>query len=160
MNLRDLARVAMASKVLGDAAKEEGAAARAALGQQMLDGGVERVRVTGEHDADYGTVVCAPGRRSAGIVDEDAFTAWVAKRYPEQMVMTVRPSFRELLLGRATRLGDPVDKETGEVIPGVTMRQGDPYLTVKPNAEAKDRMKTALANQGLLMLGTAEAGAE
>lgn len=155
MNLRDLARVAMASKVLGDAAKEEGAAARAALGQQMIDGGVERVRVTGD-DAEYGTVVCVPGRKSAGIVDDAAFTAWVAARYPDQMVMSVRPSFRELLLGRATRLGDPVDKETGELIPGVTMRQGDPYLTVKPNADARDRMKTALANHGLLMLGSAE----
>jgi hypothetical protein len=158
VNMRDLARVAMASRVLGDAAKEEGAAARAALGQQMLDAGVERVRVHND-DVDYGTVVCTPGRRSAAIVNDDAFTAWVAARYPDQMVMSVRPSFRELLVGRASRLGDPVDKETGEVIPGMAMRQGDPYLTVRPSSDAKERMKTSLASHGLLMLGWAEDGA-
>jgi hypothetical protein len=128
VNMRDLARVAMASRVLGDAAKEEGAAARAALGQQMLDAGVERVRVHND-DVDYGTVVCTPGRRSAAIVNDDAFTAWV------------------------------VDKETGEVIPGMAMRQGDPYLTVRPSSDAKERMKTSLASHGLLMLGWAEDGA-
>lgn len=156
-SMRNLARVAMASKVLADAAREEGMAAREALNAAMAEGGVERVRVTDDGGEDYGTVVLAPGRKAAHVVDDGAFVAWVALRYPDQMVMTVRPSFRERVLASATRLGDPVDPQTGEVIPGLEIRHGDPYLVTKPSTDAKDRMKTALVAHNLLALGSSAA---
>lgn len=158
MDLRSLSRVALASKVLADAAREEGQAARDALAEQMADGGVERVRVTGDDQSDYGTVVLTPGRRAASIVDEQQFAAWVASRYPDEVVMSVKVAFRERLLHRATKAGDPVDVETGEAIPGMAMRQGDPYLVTRPSVVAKDRMKTALTTHGLLTLEASSDG--
>lgn len=159
-NIRNLARVAMATKVLADAAKEEGNAAREALALAMAEAGAERVRVADDTGIDYGAVVLVPGRKTCHIVDEVAFLGWVASRYPHEIVSMVRPLFRDRLMATAARLGDPVDPETGEVIPGVEFRAGDPYLAAKPSADAKDRMKTALANNGLLMLGSAEASGE
>ncbi|GAA0720223.1 hypothetical protein Drose_06510 [Dactylosporangium roseum] len=157
-DMRNLARVAMASKVLADVAREEGNAARELLAEAMLSSGAERVRVTDGNAVDYGAVVLVPGRKSAVVVDEAALLGWVAARYPDEVVQQVRRAWLERLLSAAAKLGDPVDPATGEVIPGVEVRQGDPYLAAKPSAEARDRMKTTMANQGLLMLGLAEAG--
>lgn len=152
-DMKALARTAMASKMLADAARDEGAEAREALVARMTDVGSERMRVKGDDDVDYGTLVMVPGSRRAQVADDKAFVDWVAKRYPDEMVLLVRPAFRDRLLATATRLGDPVDSETGEVIPGVEISQGDPYLTVRPSAVAKERMRSALAANGLLALG-------
>lgn len=154
-DIRNAARIAMASKLLADAAREEGAAARQVLEEQMRRDGAERIRVTGDNATDYGTVVLAAGRRTARVVNESAFAKWAADRYPDEVVPTVRPAFRDRLLAHAARTGDPVD-EQGEVMPGVEIAQGDPYLNVRPTGEARDRMRTALAAQGLLILGASE----
>lgn len=153
-DMKELARVALASKVLADAARDEGAQAREALAAQMAEVGSERVRVK-DNDVDYGTLVLASGSRRAQVTDEKAFVDWVAERYPDEMVLLVRPAFRERLLSSATKLGDPVDPDTGELIPGVEISQGAPYLTVRPSSVAKERMRAALSSQGLLMLGQA-----
>lgn len=155
MDLKSLSRVALASKVLADAARDEGQAARNELTQRMVSDGVERLRVTGDDEADFGTVVLAAGRQTAAIADEEQFMAWVAKRYPDEIVMSVKPAFRDRLVSRATKTGDPVDTETGEVIDGMQMRQGDPYLTTRPSAAAKERMREALVAHGLLALDSA-----
>lgn len=150
--IKDLARVAMASKLLADAARAEGDAARAELAALMAGDGLERVRVLGDDSTDYGTVVLAAGRRTAKVVDPAAFAAWVAARYPDEVVTAVRPAFEARLLAAATKVGDPVDVGTGELIPGVDLTQGEPYLTTRPSVEAKDRMRAALADNGLLSL--------
>lgn len=156
-DMRDLARRAMAGKLIADAAAAEARDAKEQLALQMAGTGAERVRVSGDDDVDYGTVVLSRGSTRAQLVDEPAFTAWVAKRYPDQLVMSVQPSFRDRVLASATRLGDPVDRETGEVIPGVRIVQGDPYVQTRPSKEAGERMRAALAAGGLLALGAAEA---
>lgn len=150
--IKELARVAMASKVLADAAKAEGETARAELAERMASDGLERVRVLGDDSADYGTVVLAAGRRVAAVTDEETFVKWVNSRYPGEVVLAVRPAFRRRLLDAATRAGIAVDTETGEVIPGVDITAGEPYLTARPSTEAKDRMRAALADNGLLSL--------
>src|SRR5690606_41618909 len=71
------------------------------------------------------------GRPSARVVDEIAFAAWVAQRYPSEIVQSVRPAFAKRLLDEAAKLGDPVDPQTGEVMPGVEAAQGEPHLTVR-----------------------------
>lgn len=150
--IKDLARVAMVSKLVADAAITEGKAARESLAAHMAGDGLERVRVLGEDATDYGTVVLAAGKRTAKVTDPAAFAAWVAARYPDEVVPAVRPAFQERLLAGATKAGDPVDVGTGELIPGVELSQGEPYLTTRPTAEAKDRMRAALATNGLLSL--------
>lgn len=150
--MRELSRVVMAAKLLADSAREEGAAAKEQLVSRMADEGVERARVHGDGGEDFGTVVLTSGRVEARLVDEAAFTAWVQERYPEEVTPQVRRPFRDRLLAHAARAGDPVD-EQGELVPGVVVMAGDPYLMTRPSREAKDRMRSALAANGLLSLG-------
>jgi hypothetical protein len=73
-------------------------------------------------DEPIGTVTVAHGRVSARITNPRALVAWVKVNHPTEVVTTeqVRSSFVAALLKRA--------KDGGEVIPGVEVSEGDPYL--------------------------------
>jgi phage host-nuclease inhibitor protein Gam len=73
-------------------------------------------------DTPVGTVTVAHGRPSARITDPRALLAWVKANHPTEVVPReeVRAAFVTALLGRA--------KSSGEVIPGIDVSQGDPYL--------------------------------
>ncbi len=151
-DLKGAARQAMAAQLLSSVITDEHKPVKAALLADMRDLGVERLRVVGDDDADLGTVAVTAGRRGAKVTDERAFLAWVLERHPGEIVQVVRESFTRAVLDRATAAGDPVDPATGEVIPGVEIAAGDPYLTVRPAAEAKARMRDAVLKSGLLQL--------
>lgn len=151
-DMQAAARLVMATRLIGDAVKEETDAARVAARELMQQAGAERVRVTDQHGANLGAVTLAAGRTTARVSDESAFVRWVADRYPTEVEQIVRDAFRRRLLSEAGKAGDPVDTETGEVIPGVAIEQGEPYVTVRPTDVARDRMRTMLANSGLLAL--------
>lgn len=161
MNVQNAARIVTAVKVLSDAAKAEGAAAREELLAHMRSTGTERVRVSDEHGENLGAVSLASGRLTPRITDESAFVAWVAQRHPGEVeeVLVVSPGWRERLLAAMARLGDPVDPETGEVVPGVELVRGEPYLTVRPTDEARQRMRGLVVNAGLVALGSGDAEA-
>jgi len=73
-------------------------------------------------DVPVGTVTVAHGRVAARITDPRVLLAWVKAEHPTEVVPReeIRSSFVAALLKRA--------KECGEVIPGVEVSQGDPYL--------------------------------
>lgn len=146
----------MAAKLIGDVMGAEGKAAKSGLLGAMLDQGVERIRVTDDDGTNLGTVTVAAADASARVTDEAAFTKWVQQRFPSEIVPTVRASFRKKLLDEATAAGDPVDASTGEVIPGVEIVPGEPYLSCRPSAEAAGRMRETLRASGLLALTSGE----
>lgn len=78
---------------------------------------------------EVGTV--SRNRPSTGwtVTDREAFTAWVAEHYPEAIVTTrsVVPAWEKELLA------SPVDKETGEIPPGLEEKTSTPGIVVKPN---------------------------
>lgn len=94
-----------------------------------------------------GAVTFAKGKTTSQLVDEPAFTAWVEKVHPEQMetvtITRVRPGYRERLMSAARRLGEAVDGETGEAVPGITVVQGEPYPMVKLAPDARDAVVRA-----------------
>lgn len=73
-------------------------------------------------DEPVGTVTVARGRVAARITDPRALVGWVKTNHPTEVVTVeeVRSSFVTALLKRA--------KDCGEVIPGIEITQGDPYL--------------------------------
>lgn len=73
-------------------------------------------------DVPVGTVTVTHGRVAARITDPRALLAWVKANHPTEVVAVeeVRSSFVTVLLKRA--------KDCGEVIPGVEVSTGDPYL--------------------------------
>lgn len=81
-----------------------------------------------------GTVTFKQGNTTAGVVDERALLAWVRENRPDEIIEQVRPSYLAAVLDQAKRRGAAVTGD-GEVIPGIAVRQGDPYLSVLPTKE-------------------------
>lgn len=158
--IKNAARLVMATRLITDVVKEETDAAKVVARQLMEDSGAERVRVADEAGNNLGAVTLSNGRTTARVTDQKAFATWVAKKYPTEITVAINPAFQKRLLDAATAAGDPVDglASDGELIPGVEIRQGDPYLTVRPTDEARDRMRTMLANSGLLALAAGDEG--
>lgn len=152
MDMQQAARTTMAAKLIADVVTVENKPAKADLLDAMLDAGVERVRVTDAAGGNLGAVSLARSSAKAKLVDPAAFAAWVADRYPGELMKVVRPAFAAKILDGATAAQSPVDAATGEVVPGVEIAAGEPYVTVRPSADARDRMRDALLASGLLRL--------
>jgi len=114
-----------------------------------------------------GSVTLTQGRVSARVVDKDAFTRWVAERFPTEVVQVVRESFAKTVLDAVKRDGGWVDKATGEIVqvPGVAVTEDDPYPSVRLTrdahqliAEAWQRGELAELVGGVLQSRELEAG--
>lgn len=91
-------------------------------------------------DGKLGDVLKASGSRRAAVTDEDSFLKWVAEAHPEEIVQSVRSAFRTKILNDTKRYGQAVDVTTGELVPGVELTVGEPYITVRLADEANDRI--------------------
>lgn len=151
-DMQQAARTTMAAKLITDVVATEHKPAKADLLALMVDAGVERVRVADDTGANLGAVSLARGGAKARVTDPVAFAAWVAARYPDELMQVVRPAFMGKVLDAATAASAPVDVATGEVVPGVDIVAGEPYVTVRPTADAKERMRETLLSSGLLQL--------
>lgn len=104
----------------------EGARAEAA---ELLEPGDRKAARLG--DGGLGHVLMTNGATRAGVSDETALLAWVKKCHPDEVVTTVRKSYLDKLLRDAKRHGAPVDETTGELVPGIVVSTGDPYISVR-----------------------------
>ena len=147
-DVKGAARSAMAAQLVSKLVAEHGAGSKADLLAAMADLGAERIRVTDDDGTDLGAVSITAGRVSAKVTDPAAFQQWVADRHPSELVQQVRESFTKKVLDQAVTAGDPVDAATGEVIPGVEVVAGEPFLTVRPTSEARSRMRETLRTSG------------
>lgn len=151
-DMKRLGREVAAANLIADEIEARGAAAKAELLDAFAETGADRVTVTDDDGAKLAVVSKGAGRTSAAVVDEDAFADWVEANYPTAIVRTIAPDVRLRLLNAAKKAGEPVDVATGEVIPGVEIRTGAPYVSARPTPEAKERMRELLASSGLLEL--------
>ena len=95
-----------------------------------------------------GAVTLAKGRATAHVSDPDAYEKWIAAVHPEQIetvpeTTRINPDFTDRLKAAARNLGVPVDAETGEIVPGITVTEGTPYALVKLVDEATERVAAA-----------------
>lgn len=154
--IQGAARVVMATRLIGDVVKDETDAAKVTVRELMQQTGAEKLRVTDDAGNNLGTVSLTAGRVSARVVDEAAFLAWVVHNHPDETQTVVREAFRRKVLDSATSKaehGNPTAVgPDGEVVPGVEVVHGVPYVSCRPTPEARDRMRTMLANSGLLAL--------
>lgn len=90
-----------------------------------------------------GSVTFKRGSVGASVSDRAAFEEWVAENHPEELetityapVTRVRPAYEKRLTDEAKKAGEPVDPATGESVPGITVRTGDPTpaVTLAPGA--------------------------
>lgn len=107
---------------------------------------------------DVATIAASVSHESVHVSDDAAFTAWVAERYPTEVetVTRVRGAWLTGFLTRTRVHGDDpedmiaADGETGEVVPGVTVRAGGQFagISIRATADAK-AVFGALARTGL-----------
>lgn len=132
----------IAGKVIADEVKQGLDDLRMRLTYQMRIGD----RIVGEHEGvRLGAITKCEGRKRAVVIDEGAFLTYVAVNYPDEIVRMVRDAFRDKLLQQM--LHDGCDTKTGAVVPGVEIREGDPYLMVKPTPEGKEWIKNQIGGQ-------------
>lgn len=92
---------------------------------------------------DIGTVTLPLSQEAPAITDIALLLTWVKERHPEEVetVHQVRAAFQTALLQRAVCDGDLViDPQSGEVIPGMTVRPGGRpgALTFRVPSDIKD----------------------
>jgi len=102
---------------------------------------------------DIATVSGTVSKQTVVVADPEAFRDWVVARYPEgaEIVTTVRPGWQLRFLDLAeVHDGDVVDAATGEVVPGLGVREGGRFLGVSVRATGDAKRVLALAaGQGL-----------
>lgn len=128
MSIQSAAQRVAVAKAVGDMLRRVTVEARGDFTAAAQEAGVVSVRVhlpAGE----LGMVTMTRGRSTPVVADERAFLAWVTEHAPGEVVTAVRDSYRRHVLDQV--------KQTGELPPGVEMRDGDPYPTVRlaPGAE-------------------------
>lgn len=160
MSIEDLARRAVVERVVADKVKASQADTKAAL-MDAMDVGDRKVAHIG--DTAVGYVIVTKGRQTWRVSDPAALLAWVKANMPTEVIVTesVRESYVSALLAGAKAAGAPVDPRTGEMVPGLEVSEGDPYVSVRPNEAAEDAVLTAWGRGELALpyLAELEAGA-
>jgi len=82
------------------------------------------------------TIHMTGGKPVARVVDERAYTDWVRRHAPEEIVERVRASYTSGLLNRI--------EATGEIPDGVEIGTKDSYLTVRPTKDARKQVLDAI----------------
>lgn len=152
--MRELARQALAAKLIADTVKSVEKSAKDGLLEGFAAAGLKTgsIEVLDVDEDTLGTAVWVKGRVSVD-VDEAAVLKWVEANYPERVVKTVDPAFLDRLKEVARKRGVAIDSDTGEVVPGIEVTAGEPYISLRPSEAGRDRMKALLAETGLLALG-------
>jgi hypothetical protein len=117
----------------------------------------DRLTATTPAGKAVGTVTLANGATRAGVADTEAYEAWVRATHPEQIetvpaTTRINPEFTARLTSAAKKLGVAVDAETGEVVPGIAVSEGDPYPMVKLAEGAREAVAEAWRDGSLTEL--------
>lgn len=145
-------RTVIAAKLIGDQLKAIEQAAKADVLELSEATGGTTFTVKDDDGTKLGTVSKSDGRSSAKVVNEAALYQWVKANRPDQLVEVIAPAYLKSVLASALEHGDAVDEGTGEVIPGIEVTQGAPFVAARPTPEAKARMSELLKGSALLEL--------
>lgn len=134
MNLRQLALEEALLKILAEKVrgrlKDIREASQHSLESCEKENGTRQVAAVLPDGTIVATMSLTEPGPEAKITDQEIFTSWVVKEFPDEIhrrfVTEVRPAFVTVLLAEMTKSGAPkiVDKETGEVreVPGVEVK--------------------------------------
>ena len=130
-DLRDAATRAVLWQIIEQAAKARKDEAKAELAQ--LEPGDTVAGRWG--DQMLGKATKTAGRTKLVVVDEEKLITWLQYNHPEEIVISPNPAYMRQIEERARSLGQPVDGE-GELVPGVELVAGEPYVSVRKQPDA------------------------
>lgn len=85
--------------------------------------------------AKIGSVTKAHGATRAKVTDAAAFLEWVRENRPDEIREQPSDLLRSQVLAAAVKNGVAVT-EDGELIPGITVVEGDDYMSTRPTDDA------------------------
>ena len=130
-NLRDAAARAVVFQVLEQAAKARKDDAKAELAQ-LQPGDT----VGGQWDGQLlGKATMTAGRTKLVVTDEAALLAWLQDHHPTEIVVSPNQAYLKALESTARTVGAVIDS-IGEIVPGVELVHGDPYVSVRKEKDA------------------------
>lgn len=132
MNQRVITGELLVAKTIGDMVKGHVDNLKDRL-TPLMEPGYRFSYVDHERGIKFGSVTMVNGSKRPAVVDRAAFLAWVRKAHPEQIVETVDPRYETRLLHAMVAIDNACDPDTGEVVPGVEICQGEPYISVRPD---------------------------
>lgn len=153
MNLKDAAVPAAVLRVLEERVKQ----ARKERTAEVLAAGDPQDRVNAVHDGrKLGSVSISEGRTSARVADQDAFAAWCAEHYPTEVEHrpVVRAAFANAVVDASKQAGEPCMPDGTLDVPGVEVRTGDPYVTVRLTHAAADIVTDMVRTGAISLDGT------
>lgn len=107
----------------------------------------EKVSATLPDGTRVGTVSRTKVIQTAAVTDMAAFTEWVLKNRPDEIIHPepfVRASYLEHVKESAKRHGKAIDETTGEIIPGIELRDGTAMFRVTPTDEGREVILTRI----------------
>jgi plasmid stabilization system protein ParE len=146
MTPRDLAAALALTTVIADAAKARKDDLRAALAAALDDVGADSVRAELPDGTRVAKSTLITPNPKPVVSDEAAFAGWVEGFRPDEIVRTVRDSYKRVILERlaSTPDGTAIDPETGEVVPGVRFSTGATYVSTRFEKDGRDAIVTAI----------------
>ena len=143
-----LVRAAALTYLAEQVAKEQ-LAVRVELMQTMKPG--ERAVAALADGTEVGGVTVGRPAVSASVVNADEFMRWVENDHPDEIVGTVRESFKAAVLAECKKAGAAVTRH-GEVVPGVRVGYGSASYRPSYNEEHLPEFLDAIrANRDLLL---------
>jgi hypothetical protein len=126
MTLKDDVTTVAVLKALRDTVDAEYQAVRRRVFDQLCTAraelGLKSTRVTLPDGTPVATITLVDPAPAIVVVDDEAFTAWMARNYPSEVEtrVRVRASWQKHFLSRLDPTDDPVaDPSTGEVVAGL-----------------------------------------
>lgn len=97
------------------------------------------------------------GRAKLVVTDERKLLEWVKATHPTEITEAVNTAFLKTLESRAKDIGlGAVISHDGEVVPGVEMVEGEPYVSVRREKDAPFVVAQLLSRGGLSFDGVKE----
>lgn len=149
MTPREAARRALAAKAVGATVSKDTTDLKTDLKKHFKDTGTDRMTVTDDDGEKLGSVALEGGGKIATVADHAALLTWVQKNRPGCIQCAVDPDYLADVLAASKTAGVGVDPETGEIVPGVEVRDAEPSIVVRPSKTAYARMREILAAEGV-----------
>lgn len=130
-DLRDAATRAVVFQIVEQAAKARKDEARAEL-SRLEPGDTLAAKWDGQL---LGKTTMTTGRTKLVVTDEGKLLEWLQKNHPTEIVITPNPAYLKALESTARDVGAVIDNQ-GEIVPGVELAHGDPYVSVRKEKDA------------------------
>ncbi len=142
MNRTELTQAIIWLDQIAAHAKAEGQKLREQIGSDARKEFEEQGTAPTWRIPDVATIAASVTHESVSVGDNAIFVRWVQSRYMTEVepVLTVRTAWLTGFLARVRVDGEQVvDPDTGEVVPGLTVREGGRFagVSIRPTAEAK-----------------------